>query len=335
MLIKVTSRSLMCFYFFSIFVGMQTENYIEELLYRFNCVVVPEFGAFLTQLKSAVIHRPTNSFYPPSKIISFNEQLSSNDGLLVSYMAGAEKVTYEKMLQQTLETAHRWKKQLTDGERLTLNNIGELWLNPEGKVQFQPSYKVNYLTASFGLSTFVSIPVTREILKEEVVALEEKIPFIFTPEERKKAPWRPYAKYAAVFLLALATGLTGYRFYSETVNKQQLAQEEAQVLVSRNIQEATFFNASPLELPALKLEIKRKHTGIHHIIAGAFRVKENADKKVRQLQRRGYKSVYLGVNQYGLHQVTYGSFENPEEALRFLKEIKRTVSTDAWLLSSK
>lgn len=314
---------------------MQTENYIEELLYRFNCVVVPEFGAFLTQLKSAVIHRPTNAFYPPSKIISFNEQLSSNDGLLVSHMAAAEKVTYEEMLQRTLETAGKWKKQLVGGERLALSNIGELWLNREGKIQFQPSYKVNYLTSSFGLSTFVSIPVTREVLKDEVVALEEKIPFIFTPEERKRWHVRPYFKYAAIFLLALATGLTGFGFYSEAVNKQQQAREDAQVLVSRNIQEATFFNSSPMELPALKLEIKKKGAGIHHIIAGAFRVKQNAEKKVRQLQRRGYESVYLGVNKYGLHQVTYSSFEDPEEALRFLREIKRTVSTDAWLLSAK
>jgi hypothetical protein len=314
---------------------MQTENYIEDLLYRFNCVVVPEFGAFLTQLKSAVIHRPTNSFYPPSKIISFNEQLSSNDGLLVSHMAAAQKITYEEMLKRILETAGKWKQQLNSGERLALNNIGELWLNREGKIQFQPSYKVNYLTSSFGLATFVSIPVTREVLKEEVVALEEKIPFVFTPEERKRSQLRPYFKYAAILLLAFATGLTGFRFYGEAVNKQQLAREDAQAVVSRNIQEATFFNSSPLELPALKLEIKKKGSGIHHVIAGAFRVKENADKKVRQLQRRGYQAVYLGVNKYGLHQVTYGSFEDPEEALRFLKEIKRTVSTDAWLLSAK
>ncbi|NNG09397.1 MAG: SPOR domain-containing protein, partial [Arenibacter sp.] len=65
---------------------MGTEHYIAELLYRYNCVIVPEFGAFLTQMKSAVINDTTNSFYPPSKIVSFNEQLSSNDGLLVSYM---------------------------------------------------------------------------------------------------------------------------------------------------------------------------------------------------------------------------------------------------------
>jgi hypothetical protein len=315
---------------------MVTEHYIEELLYRYNCVVVPDFGAFLTQMKSAVIHHATNAFYPPTKIISFNEQLSSNDGLLVSYMANAEKVTYEEMLEQTLEIAGDWKKQLTTGKRLTFHNLGELWLNREGKIQFQPSNKVNYLTSSFGLSSFVSLPVTREVLKDKVIELEEKIPFIITPEERKKYNYRPYMKYAAIILLAISTGLTGFRVYNKAIDSQQLAREDAQALVSKNIQEATFFSSDPLVLPALKLEVtknisKRKH----HVIAGAFRMRKNADKKIRQLQRRGFNAAYLGVNAYGLHQVTYDSFDDPQRALQYLRNIKRTVSGDAWLLSAK
>ena len=314
---------------------MGTERYIEELLYRYNCVVVPEFGAFLTQKKSAVIDETTHTFYPPTKVISFNEQLSSNDGLLVSYMSNAEDQTYEEVLEKTLELAKEWKRKLRTGERLTFSNIGELWLNREGKIQFQPSFQVNYLTASFGFSSFVSTPVTREVLKEEVVNIEEKIPFIITPETRKKGSIRPYLKYAAILLLSLSTGLTAYRFYSNTAEKQQLAQEEAQLRVSRNIQEATFFGKSPLELPAIELEVTKINTGNHHIIAGAFRVEENANKKVRQLRRRGFDASYIGVNRYGLHQVTYGSFVDPQEALQFLKKIKRTESRDAWLLSVK
>ena len=320
--------------FFLIFVFVGIEYYIEELLYRYNCVVVPEFGAFLTQMKSAVIHETTNAFYPPSKVISFNEQLSSNDGLLVSYMANSENIPYEEMLQQLRTTTSEWKKNLKKGERLKLSNIGELWLNSEGKVQFQPSYQVNYLTSSFGLASFVSVPVTREILKEEVLQLEEKIPFIITPEARSKMNFRPILKYAAIVLLAISTGLTGYRFYNETTNIKELVRQDAQELVSKNIQEATFFNAQPLELPALTLEVSKRPQGNHHIIAGAFRVRRNADRKVRQLRDKGYNSAsYLGVNKFGLHQVSYGSFDDPKPALNFLKKVRLTESRDAWLLS--
>lgn len=314
---------------------MGTDHYIAELLYRYNCVVVPEFGAFLTQMKSAVIHRGSNTFYPPTKEISFNEQLSSNDGLLVSYMANAEKTTYEAMLTDTLNVAQSWKDKLKAGERLNLAGIGELWLNRAGKIQFQPTQKINYLTSSYGLSSVVSIPVTREVLKEEVRELEEKIPFVITPEEPRILALRPYLKYAALFLLAVSTAFTGYEVYNESVTNKQWVAEQAQEMVTRNIQQATFFETTPKVLPALTVAVKTRNTASHHIIAGAFRFKENADKKVRQLRRRGYNATYLGTNPYGLHQVAYASFSSTDEALTYLQKIKRTESRDAWLLSKR
>lgn len=322
---------------------MVLEHYISELLYRYNCVVVPEFGAFLTQRKSAGLHKSSNTFYPPSKTLSFNNQLTANDGLLVSYIANSEKVGYESMLKKVTQAADDWKLSLENGNRVQLQNIGEIWLNEERKMQFQPSDKINYLTASFGLSTFVATPVTREVLKEEVRTLEEKVPFIITPEKRETLSLRPYLKYAAIFLLAVATGLTGYRTYNEAKANQQWAQEEAQEQVSKKIQEATFFDTAPLELPTLNLDVttapekvvRKTSDKIHHIIAGAFRFKANADKKIGQLKRRGFNSAYIGTNDFGLHIVTYDSYTDTDEALKALWEIKRTQSPDAWLKSVK
>lgn len=335
MLIKSYGRRFHAVGNFLIFVLMTMEKYIQELLYRYNCVVVPEFGAFLAQMKSAVLHRSTNTFDPPTKILSFNHQLSSNDGLLVSYMANAENISYEEKLKQVQKETTAWKETLKEGKRLELENIGELWLNRAGKIQFQPHQKVNYLTSSFGLSPVVCTRVTREVLKEEVVQLEEKIPFMITPEERGRVAFRPYLKYAAILLLAVATGLTGFRVYQDGLDNKQLAQEDAQHQLTRNIQEATFFNSKPLELPALNLQVTVKPQGIHHVIAGAFRVQENADKKVRELRAQGYDAAYLGINKYGLHQVTYASFAEADEALSYLRNIKNTVSADAWLLSAR
>ncbi len=300
--------------------------------------MVPNFGAFLTQMKSAVIHNTTNAFYPPTKVVSFNEQVVTNDGLLVSYMAEAEKTTYEDMLKRVTELTAAWKSQLQIGERLPLANIGELYLNDAGKIQFQPHYQVNYATSSFGMSSFVVLPVTREVLKEEVEILEEKIPFVFTPEQRKTFSVRPYLKYAAIFLLAVSTGFTIYNYYNNTNNNQQLVQEEVQDRVVKRIQEATFFDIEPLELPSLSLDVittakKEENVRVHHIIAGAFRFRKNADKKIRQLKRRGFDATYIGTNKFGLFMVNYDSYTDVDEALNALKSIKRSQSTEAWLLS--
>lgn len=322
----------------AIFVPMQIAQYIESLLFRYQCVVVPSFGAFLTQNKPAYLQKESNSFFPPSRELSFNAQLRTNDGLLVSHIAQAEKKPYEEVLKSVEDQANRWLLDLRTNGKLDLAPLGEFRLNPEGNMRFRPAERTNFLTASFGLSAVMASPVTREALKKEVEALEERIPFSITPQRREAGGIRPYFKYAAVILLALATGLSGYTWYRQQTAAEGLVRAEAQKEVSRHIQEATIFGAEPLELPSITLEIgltPKKENGIHHIIAGAFRVRENADKKIRQLRQQGFEAHYVGQNPFGLHQVAYASFDDPRQALDSLHKIRRSVSADAWLLSKR
>ncbi len=336
-------------HFFFIFVLMVLEHYISDLLYRYNCVVVPNFGAFLTNKRGAQLVGDTNTFHAPTKEVSFNAQLTTNDGLLVSYIAEVEKTTYEDVLSKMDTLTQDWKSQLQNVGRIHLEKIGLLTLSSEGKVLFQPQSQINYLTSSFGLSSFSSSSITREVLKEEVEELEERIPFIITPEKREESSFRPYLKYAAIFLLALSTGLTAYRGYKHSVTTEQLVQQDAQNQVYKHIQEATFFDTTPLELPSITLDattttIKNAindNAGedasqtVHHIVAGAFRYKTNAKKKIRQLKRRGYNAAYFGTNAHGLHMVTYERFTDVDTALETLRSIKNSHSKDAWLLSAK
>ena len=342
MLIKSVPLHFEGLLFFFIFVKMRVEGYIDELLYRYNCVIVPDFGAFLTQRKPASIHRQSHTIYPPSKTVSFNEQLATNDGLLVSHVARAEKLSYEQMLDRMSDVIKDWRTQLRNGERLKIGSAGELWQNKPGKIQFRPNEKTNFLTASFGLASVIQAPATREILKLEVEALEEKLPFAIAPEKREAFSIRPYLKYAAVVLLALSTGMTGFKAYERALESNMLVRQNAQEQINRQIQEATFFDTQPVELAPVqvdititeKMPVKEEH-GQHMIIAGAFRVQANAAKKVRQLKRKGYEAFYVGTNPYGLHQVAFGSFNDVDKALEYLTEIRRTESRDAWLLSKK
>lgn len=255
--------------------------------------------------------------------------------MLVAHMAKANNLSYEEMLHEVELITKNWKKRLKEDDELELFGIGKLWLNTDGRIQFQPENKINYLTSSFGLSSFAASPTKREVLKEEIEALEERIPFIITPEKREQSSFRPLLKYAALLLLALSTGFTGYQFYNKTLENQELARQEANEEVTRHIQEATFFDSEPLQLPTISLNVKKTQKGSHHVIAGAFRVRQNADKKIAALTQKGYQALYLGTNNYGLHQVAYASFSDPQVALQFLREIRRTESADAWLLSEK
>ena len=307
---------------------MQLETYISDLLYRYECVTVPNFGAFLSQRVPATVHESTNAFYPPKKQLSFNEQIQTNDGLLANYIADAEKIPFEAATLKISKRVKSLKSSLIEGETLSLQNIGDLKLNSEGKIEFNPSYHLNYLTDAFGLSQLVSPAVTREVYKEEAETIEKVIPLTITPEKRKT---KSYFKYAAIALIALTIGGFGAsKYYADSVaTHNQIAQEEANNQLENKIQEATFVISNPL--PAATLNVS-KQSGNYHIVAGAFRVEENCDKKVAQLKQEGFKARKIGVNKYGLHQVAYASFNDRNEALRELNSIRNNNNDAAWLL---
>lgn len=315
---------------------MQLETFISDLLYRYECVIVPDFGAFLTERQSATINEDTNSFYPPRKVIAFNEQIQNNDGLLARYISDVEKIPFEVAVKKIKKRVKILKSYLTQGETITFNNIGEIIFNNEGKIVFEPSYNLNYLTDAFGLAQFESEVITREVYKETVEAIEDATPITITPEKRTSTgsvTTKPYLKYAAVALIALTLGgVIASKYYVDKIEEHNmLAEAEAKQKLDSTIQKATF-SLNPL--PAITLNVT-KQTGNYHIVAGAFRVEENCDKKVAQLKAEGFSARKIGANRYGLHQVAYASYENRLDALKALRSIKKTHNTDAWLLVEK
>ncbi len=304
---------------------MQLATYIKDLLYRYECVIIPGFGAFLTQNRSARIDDASHTFYPPSKVLSFNRQLQTNDGILANYLASIEKCHYEVALQKIRNFTGKLSLELSEGKTITLKNIGDFFLNEENTVQFIPSEKENFNTASFGLSSFVSPSISREavaamVTEETVVGYREK----------KKTVY-PFMRYAAIGLIAITLGgFTGLKIYEGQVEQYNFAeQQKAKALIDTEIQQATFIIDNPL--PTLNISIV-KNTGKYHIVAGAFRIEANAEKKIQQLSEKGFSAQMVGKNRYGLHLVVYSSHENRLEALSNLRTVKRTENKDAWLL---
>ena len=317
---------------------MKIEHYISQLLYRHQCVTVPGFGAFLTEIQSAHLHENTNSFYPPKKVISFNSHLKNNDGLLANHIAQIEKSTYENAVASIESEVVIWNSILQVNEKFTLKNIGELSLNSEKNLVFTPSENINYLKESFGLNSFVSPSIKREKYKQEAetfykeeiqeIVPEEKEVIALEPEIKKS---RGYLKYAAIIVLALsATGSIGFKLYQDNIDQQTLLVETAvQKQVQNKIQEATFLIENPI--PAVTLTVKEEKLP-YHIVAGAFRNEANAQNVFDELTRLGYHARRLDPNKHGLFPVLYGSFATKEAAETALIEIQQNDNPEAWLL---
>jgi len=311
---------------------MKIEPYIAQLLYRYQCVTVPGFGAFLTEIQSAKRNESSNSFSPPKKMIAFNANLKNNDGLLANHIALAEKTSYDYAVSAIQYEVFNWKKALEENQLFSIKNVGDLHLNADKNIVFTPYDQTNYLTSSFGLAPFVSPLVKREIFEKEVEAIEEKATITMVSEETKTA--NPYLKYAAILVLGLGiAGSVGYPMYQNQIASETILVETAvQKQVQNKIQQATFFIESPV--PAVTLSVKSA-TEIkmpYHIMAGVYREEKNANKTLRILSHLGYNAKRIAQNKNGLFPVLYGSYATFAEAEKAKKEINEKHNPEAWIL---
>ena len=307
---------------------MKIENYIAQLLYRYQCVTVPGFGAFLTEIQSAQLVESAHSFFPPKKLISFNAFLKNNDGLLANHIAQTEKTSYEYAVSAIQYEVFNWKKTLQETGIFSIKNVGDFRLNADSNLIFTPSEQTNYLSSSFGLSPFVSPLVKRELFEQQLEALEETETIQLVPEHKNKYS---FLKYAAVFVLGLGlTATVGYPIYQNEIETQKIIVETAvQRQVQNKIQEATFFIESPI--PAVTLTVKEGKLP-YHIMAGAFRDETNAQRVFENLSEKGYKAKRIERNKYGLYPVLYGSFTTYAEAEKLKNEIRAKENPQAWIL---
>jgi nucleoid DNA-binding protein len=311
---------------------MKIEHHISQLLYRYQCVTVPGFGAFLTEIKSAQLVEISNTFYPPKKVISFNVNVKNNDGLLANHIAQTERLSYAEAVEQIEDAVQNWKKELHTSNSVSIKNIGKLSLNTENNIIFEPLESLNYLTDAFGLASFISPPVKREVYKKEVEVLEEKTPIQFTPEKRGAQPW---LKYAAIFAVGLGmAGFFGNQWYNKKIATETLLVEKAvQQKIESKIQQATFFIENPISSVSLTLdETSAEEAMNYHVVAGAFRNEANAIRATQDLINLGYKAKKLDANKHGLFPVLIGSYPTMEAASDAKISAQNTHTKDAWIL---
>ena len=305
---------------------MTIATYISDLLYRYECVIVPNFGGFVSNEISAKVNHFTHTFYAPSKQLTFNANLQNNDGLLANYIASSENISFSEALEYINKEVESWKN-ILNNETLAIENIGTFTINANGNYIFEPANTVNYLTTSFGLNSYNSPAVKRIEYQQKVKQLETIAP-VLTKENNRKTP--AFIKYAASAAILFALGTLGWNEYQKNeYNNLVVEAELQQQQVEKTIQEATFVIANPL--PAITLNVT-KQTYNYHVIAGAFREPINAEKKLNELVEKGYNAKILGVNKWNLTQVSYMSSNSKNDAINTLNQIKRTISKDAWLL---
>ena len=321
---------------------MQVSRFIQELLYQYECVTIPNFGAFLTRSFGAKLDDNGN-FFPPRKEVTFNQLLSSNDGILGNYVAKRNKISYENAIRIIEKEVIVWKKRLKT-QTVLFPGVGEIKLNQENKFEFSPLGKINFELRSYGLHFFERNKIKeRTFTSKTINDMEDnnKEDLVFTPDQDENNKKSPTLKYAAIGIIGIAMLGGGYFFSDKYVTEQRIVeQEKAQKKIEKNVQEATF-ELEDLSLINVVASTKSEKEDIilkqdfYSVIAGSFRSMENATKKLEQLKSEGYPAELAEINPEGIHRVAYGRYLTKKEAINMLYFIKYTLKEEAWYLEEK
>jgi nucleoid DNA-binding protein len=345
------------------------EQYISELLYKHECVIVPQFGGFVARHLPASITNEGSLLSPPAKSILFNKNLQNNDGLLVNYIMETESLSYNAANEELMKFAHFCSSTLQTKQRVEFNGLGVLFMNSEQNIQFEPQVDVNYLIESFGLFSINAEEIVA-IKTDKIIELSNRKVIV----ENNNSSSKKYLKIAAVSIAApmLALGIFFSLTNPQMKNKVTSAfgiSTESNVYEKSNYKNATYiYNAKPFPnvivdangyagialaendyifvnvsdtVVADKTVVKKvlhhvvkssNATGKYKIVVGCFSIEENAQRLINTLHDRNINASITGKNKNGLHIVSAGSTNNLDEARTLLKTIRQNYPS-AWMLT--
>ncbi|MBO4613730.1 MAG: SPOR domain-containing protein [Bacteroidales bacterium] len=131
---------------------MNLYDAIYQLVCENDCVIIPGFGGFVMNRFPANVDFSKQEFYPPSRKVAFNENLSISDGLLVNYLSHAENISWAEADMAVKSFVDDLNRQLADGITVAFDGIGE-FSRRTGNLVFVSNAN-NLLDESFGLPTF-------------------------------------------------------------------------------------------------------------------------------------------------------------------------------------
>ena len=133
----------------------ELSRHIEYLLLSHDCVVIPQFGAFVTQWIGATYAAEDSLYIPPQRSVRFNTGILTDDGLLVHSFQHTYNVSEAEAKRkiQTLVLDLR-QQMLADGSA-DFGSLGQFTQDEDGVVSFEACAAGTVTPTYFGLDAFV------------------------------------------------------------------------------------------------------------------------------------------------------------------------------------
>ena len=291
---------------------MDIKAFIRELLFVHDCVIIPGFGGCIGNFLPAHADESSGTFYPPIRKISFNSNLSHNDGLLFGKISQASGVNYGNSRNMVEAFVKEIKRRLEKGEMVEFDHIGTFVYNRENNILFEPEPNINYHAGSYGLESFQWQPAREYDVRRRVTRHISREPIKVSAS--RKNLWRAAVLIPVLALLIavpLKTDLFKTKVEATSLNPLVTAEfennkkaiDEAAIIVPD-----TSISVKPETPPEPVEEV------LYTIITGSFKSEGNALSHVEILKADGYEpEVHQASN--GFYRVTAMTCTSKETAL--------------------
>jgi len=328
---------------------MTVYNAIYQLIRNNDCVIIPNFGAFIANYCDAKIDFSNQEFSPPKREILFDETLKNNDNLLVKYLSDIKNISIENANIFVEKFVEEIKAQLENGEKLQFNSFGEL-LKQDDKLEFKAYPETDIYEEVYGFNSFNFPYLTNDSKTVQTPQnyIKEK------KKKKKKYKWLfiPAAVVlfgAIIFFVFYSNYFIEYKdFFSNLITKEifksnsktnEIKIEEKTIDVETVIDENINSDENLTINENIKNEIQQQEIieekYIAYTIVGGFREYKNAEKLVEELKKDGFSPNILPLHK-GLYRVAIKGYCKKEDAINDLENLQNQANNkDLWILFTK
>lgn len=351
----------------------ELNRHIEILLLENECVIVPDFGGFMTHHVSAHYDADDHSFIPPKHTLGFNPQLRMNDSVLVQSYVEAYDISYPEALRRIENEVDEMKQILEEEGRYTMNDLGTLTVNQEGNYEFEPCEAGILSPALYGLGAFPFLKLKDEKPAELPVAkVETIVPEVAQSAEQPALPdiaddaetgtdsdsdndtlhirmsWVRNAIAVAAAVIAFFFMTTP--IVNSDLDTQSMSQLQSNLIYKLMPKDSNVVPADPVKdtIPAVpkaqqsQTAVSQNKTAVtpvaekpYCIVLASQVKKSNAESYVEQLHQQGYAEAKLFISN-NIVRVICGEFETESEAYGQLNQLHRKSGfEEAWVYKKK
>ena len=306
-------------------------QHIEYLLLTHNCVIVPQFGAFVTHSSNAQRAESEELFFPPRRVVRFNPALTEDDGLLVDVVRAVHQCSIPDAKRLIQAMVLQLRQQLLADGQTDFGTIGIFTQDEDGKMTFSACQAGITTPDYYGLDAFAMSKLTTLQRRDKLADKHKATSEGFSDNDKpiviriSRRTLRYVSTVAAVVLLCVlftppihnyrqriaqeASMLPPVESVKETpAQKSVFTPKEA--IKAATVQAPAVENTAKAEAKVFKAEAAKAQYAI--VVASDVSLK-NAERYVADLKLRGYENAEIFDNGKML-RVVLGGYADETEA---------------------